>query len=219
MLLANVDDVIAALGYDKMTDISNAAAMAVDAAESQLGSILNTEFDQGTFVDTYFVSELPGHGTEAQFRLRRGLLTSLTSMLVSPDPTQFGNPSYATDVSDCAITDLTKGFVKDFRSQFVLQAAPVGNSLIFRGGYRRRYVQITYLAGFAPDPNNPASYLISSVPDWLQQAAKLNALIGLADSPALTEAMIKLDTKTLQLQYNALLQRKLRYAPLAQLPL
>ena len=113
MLLANVDDVIAALGYDKMTDISNAAAMAVDAAESQLGSILNTEFDQGTFVDTYFVSELPGHGTEAQFRLRRGLLTSLTSMLVSSDPTQFANPAYATDVSDCTITDLTKGFVKD----------------------------------------------------------------------------------------------------------
>ena len=60
---------------------------------------------------------------------------------------------------------------------------------------------------------------MSSIPDWLQQAAKLNALIGLADSPALTEAMVKLDVKTLQAQYQALLQRKMRYAPLAFIPL
>ena len=50
----------------------------------------------------------------------------------------------------------------------------------------------------------PQSYLTSSVPDWLQQAATLNCLIGMADLPVLSEAQIKLDTKVLGAQYDVL---------------
>jgi hypothetical protein len=222
MLLAAVDDIITALGFDPMTDITNAVTMALDAAEAQLASILNTEFDQGTFVDTYYVQSPPyrqGPASQVEFRLHRGLVTSLTSVLVSPDPTQFGNSSHYTDVTANTNLEGDKGIVRDFKSQFAIQYIPEGLVSAIRTGYYRQWVQITYEAGFAADPNTTGSYLVSSIPDWLQQAAKLNALIGLADSPALTEAMVKLDVRTLQAQYQALLQRKMRYAPLAFIPL
>ena len=159
-----------------------------------------------------------GNGSEVQFRLKRGFVNPLASVLVSSDPTQFGNASYATDVTANVVLEADKGVVRDFKSQFAVQYLG-GNQMTFTSGYRRQWVQITYQAGFAADPQNAASYLISAIPDWLQQAAKINALIGLASSPALTEAMVKLDTKTLNTQYSALLQRKLRYAPMALLPL
>jgi hypothetical protein len=83
-------------------------------------------------------------------------------------------------------------------------------------------VRITYVAGFDSDPSSgapPIKYLLTQVPAWLQEATKLRTLLALADSPSLSEAAIKLDTKVLTLQLNALLSRHLRYAPLSILPL
>jgi hypothetical protein len=85
--------------------------------------------------------------------------------------------------------------------------------------YRRQFVQITYVAGFPADGAKPESYDLTKVPDWLQQAAKTAALLSLADSPALSEAQIKLDKTVLGIRYSSLINRKLRYAPLSILPL
>ena len=132
MLLASVSDILSDLGFDAMTDITASATLALDAAEAQLASVLNSEFEQGTFTDTFFVSAPPyrdGPVCETEFRLRRGLVQSLTSMV------------YAGTVA------------------------------------------------------------------------------GLADSPALSEAQIKLDKTVLGIRYSSLINRKLRYAPLSILPL
>ena len=67
-----------------MTDINFAITTALDAAESQLEGRLETEFDQGTFIDTFYVREPPYHdgpAFETQFKLRRGLIASLTSVV------------------------------------------------------------------------------------------------------------------------------------------
>lgn len=205
MLLASVTDILNNLGFDAMTDISVAATMALDAAEAQLASVLNSEFEQGTFTDTFYVSAPPyrdGPVCETEFRLRRGLLTSLTSMRYSPTVAGLTDSTVYVDVTATVQLHPDKGIVKDYTTP-----------------YRRKYVQITYAAGFAADTGNPASYNLTAVPDWLQQAAKTAALLSLADSPALSEAQIKLDKMVLGIKYNSLINRKLRYAPLSILPL
>ena len=204
MLLASVDAVVRSLGFDPMSDISMSAMQAVDAAEAQLAAILSTEFDAGTFTDTFFVREPPfmsAQAFETEFRLRRGLVTALTSVKANYAIAQFGT-STDVDVTSTVVLHPDKGVVRDFQTRYLCQ-----------------YVQITYTAGFPVDANNPESYDLTKVPDWLQQAARLNAMIGLADSPALSEAQIKLDTKVLGMQYQALIGRKLRYAPSSLLPL
>ena len=205
MLLASVADIRSKLGFDDMTDINCAITTALDAAESQLEGRLETEFDQGTFVDTFYVREPPYHdgpAFETQFKLRRGLIASLTSVVYADTAANLSVPGQTTNVTATVQLHPDRGVVKDFVTP-----------------YFRKYVQITYQAGFAADPNNAQSYLISSVPDWLQQAATLNCLIGMADSPVLSEAQIKLDTKVLGAQYDVLTARHLRFAPLSVPPL
>ena len=205
MLLASVPDILEALGFDAMTDITASATQALDAAEAQLASVLNSEFDQGAFIDTFYVSEPPyqdGPVSETEFRLRRGFVTTLTSIRYAGSVPGLTDPTLYTDVTATAQLHPDKGIVKDFVTRF-----------------RRQFVQVSYLAGFPPDTANPTSYLISAVPDWLQQAAKTAALLSLADSPSLSEAQIKLDKTVLGIKYNALVNRKLRYAPLSLLPL
>ena len=227
MLLASVDAILGALGFDAMTDITNAATMALDAAEAQLSTVLDTDFTQGSFVDTFYVEEPPfrsGPAVATEFRLSHGMVSALTQVLANGDPTGF-----ATD--PVAVYSNGTGWAFAFSpgqnldvsansaSQFDTKSKERGVVRYFKTRYQRTWVQITYAAGFAVDPLNPASYDLTTVPDWLQQAARINALIGLADSPALSEASVKLDTATLARQYNALTARKVRYAPMSILPL
>lgn len=205
MLLASVSEIRDQLGFDNMTDINAAIGLALDAAEPQLAAILNTEFGQGSFVDTFWVRSPPfrdGPAVETEFRLQRGLVQSLTSVIYAYQICNFTDPSSYLTSTSTAVLSADKGVVTDYQTH-----------------YMRQYVQISYTAGFAPDPDTQYSYLLSSVPRWLQDAAKLRALLSLADSPILSEANIKLDKQMLQTQFNALMSRHLRYAPRALLPL
>jgi hypothetical protein len=206
MLLALPNDVRDQLGFDDMSDIAFAIRMAMDAADPYLQAQLNTDFVQGTYVDTFYVREPPyldGPAVETQFRLRHGMVSALTSVLTAFTPASFSTQgAQVTNVTANVFLEDDRGIVKDFTTRYV-----------------RQFVQITYASGFAPDPNNPASYLISAIPDWLQNACKIKTLIGLVDSPVLSEAQIKLDQNLLGSQLVALLSRKLRYAPMSLLPL
>ena len=85
-----------------MTDINFAITMALDAAESQLAARLETEFDQGAFVDTFYVREPPyldGPAFETQFRLRRGLVASLTSVVYADTAANLSVAGQYTDVT------------------------------------------------------------------------------------------------------------------------
>jgi hypothetical protein len=207
VLLAAVADIRSQLGFDNMTDVNAAISMAMDAAESMLSSRLNSEFDKGTFVDTFYVRSPPfkdGPAVETQFRLRRGLISSLTSVIWSQGLAGFGTPASETDVTAVVNLHPDKGVVKDFTTR-----------------YERAYVQVTYVAGFDLDTTAtpPVSYDLRQVPDWLQNAAKLLTLIGLVDAPIMSEAGIKLNAKMLTDQFNTLTSIHLRYAPISVLPL
>ena len=160
-----------------------------------------------------------GPGFQTQFRLRHGFVTPpLTSILFNPHvsmltgqasqlgswPPVLNTPSGRAniDVTASVHLDAEKGLVTDFTNRYASQ-----------------YVMVVYTAGFATDPSTPGSYLISTVPDWLQQAAKLCAMLALADCPSLSEAQIKIDKQLVGMQYTALMSRKARYFPNALLPI
>ena len=84
--------------------------------------------------------------------------------------------------------------------------------------YEGDYVRFDYEAGFEVGAE-PQSYDLTQVPGWLQEAAKLLALLHLADSPTLTEANVKLEKLMLSTKLKALLSEHIRYAPMALLPM
>ena len=153
MLLAQVSDILSDLGFESMTDITSAATMALDAAEEQLAAALNTEFGQATFADTFFIREPHGTRSSNEFRLSRGFVSSLTSVLANPDlasltgqTTQIGDwgsmveiaPSGGNvDVTAMVQLDSDKGIVKDIQNR-----------------YRRQYIQITYHGRLRGRPGN-----------------------------------------------------------------
>ncbi len=144
------------------------------------------------------------HGDErrSEFRLQRGMVQSLTQVVYAYQISDLSNSAAYTDTTSVSVLSGDKGVVTDYQTHFM-----------------RQYVQISYTAGFDVDPSNTASYLLTEVPDWLQNAAKLRTLLSLADSPVLSEAQIKLDTRMLQTQFNALVSRHMRYAPRSIMPL
>jgi len=193
MLLASMTDIRERLGFDDMTDINFAATMALDAATPQIEAMLNTSFTQGSCVETFFVEKPPYMNRQAfrtKFRLNNGFVT-LTSVKSAYELAAFSE-----------IVDTDRGIVDDINNRYTLQ-----------------YVQIAYTAGFPVDGVNADSYDLTAIPDWLQQAAKLRAMIGMADDAAVSEAGIKLDTKMIWAQFNALVSRKMRYCPTGRMPL
>ena len=207
MLLASMTDIRERLGFDDMTDINFAATMALDAATPQIEAMLNTSFTQGSCVETFFVEKPPYMNRQAfrtKFRLNNGFVT-LTSVKFAYELAAFSQQTpngNFKDVTNTVMVDTDRGIVDDINNR-----------------YERQFVQIAYTAGFPVDGVNPDSYDLTAIPDWLQQAAKLRAMIGMADDAAVSEAGIKLDTKMIWAQFNALVSRKMRYAPTAKMPL
>jgi hypothetical protein len=188
-----------------MTDITFAASMALDAATPQIEAMLNTSFAQNSYTETFFVAKPPYRDRQAfrtRFRLNNGFV-ALTSMKVSYQLSDFTTAGATpTDVTSSVTVDADRGVIDDIVNR-----------------YSSQYVRVAYTAGFPVDGTNADSYLLTAIPDWLQQAAKLRALIGMADDASLSEAGIKLDTKVLWPQFNALISRKMRYAPTAKMPI
>jgi hypothetical protein len=217
MLLAQPSDILSDLGFDSMPDILSAATMALDAAEQQLAAALNTDFAQGAFTEMFYIRE--GHcRSSTEFRLSQGFVSSLTSVKACYDLASLtGQPTVIGDFGQ--LCDLSPGSTPVEVTSMVTLDSDRGVIKDIQNRYRHLYVQIVYQAGFAVDPDNSASYLLTSVPDWLQQAAKLAATLGLADSGPIVEAGLKIDKQLVGQRYTSLISRKMRYAPLAFLPL
>lgn len=207
MLLAPVKELREFLGFDDMVDINTAITEALLMAEPELAAIIGTPFDSAQNVDTFWVGEPPlrnGRFVKTEFKLRRGFLASAPQVKVNTDPSLFTAPS-TTDVSSVVRTDLEMGKVVDLTTV-----------------YSQSYVEISYTSGFEieVDENEAptGSYVLAQVPAWLQQAARVKALILLSGSPVLKSADVSLDTKSLNSQLASILGGKLRYTPEAILP-
>ncbi len=199
MFLASVAGIREELGFDDMTDINAAISMALNAAEPQLASALNTSFARTDVVDTFWVSEPTvieaGH-VQTEFWLSRGFLAA--------DPTV--TVSTGLDTTDALRVDLHKGVVRDWKTY-----------------YHRAHVTFAYAAGFeaevGSDDKPTGSYKLDQVPGWLKEAAKLQALILLSSAPSVTEAGVQIDTEVLKLQVASIMEQHIRYAPMALYPL
>lgn len=190
MLLYSVSALRDELGFDNLTDITTGIADALHTAEALLGATLRTSFDAKVgVVDTFAVAD--------PTLIRAGIPQTeflLSNGFVTGSPTLSGGVISAID------TD--KGIIRDWVTY-----------------YTNTLVTVTYNCGFAVAGDDPTSYDLTQVPKWLQQAAKLKALMLLAKHPSITEAQIQLDTSVLDQQYAALVNRHIRYCPLGILPL
>ena len=204
MFLADIDGIREQLGFNQMVDIDNAIEAALNSATAQLSGVLQTSFDVEDVEDVFWVERAPlsqGPHRLTEFRLSRGFVSNLVSVRRTQVEGLFQNDQPA-DVLAAIKLDKDKGYARDWSTW-----------------YDRNYVTFAYRAGFPRDAGNPARFDLAIVPEWLQEAAKLQALILLADHPTLTEAQIKLDTRMLGLQLEATVTPRLRYTPNALMPL
>lgn len=204
MLLASVTEVRDDLGFDDMTDITYAITEALHSAEATLGTLLNTSFERAEHVDLFWVAE-PGFSQhphhETQLRLRHGFLSGDPVVKRAVSPSAFGETNVT--LMQGLLVDRDKGTLKDVGTAF-----------------SNDYLQVTYTAGFEKQEGaNADSYKLDQVPSWLQKAAKLLTKIALAKHPSMENAGVELDVKALREEYAVLVNGRIRYAPVALLPL
>jgi hypothetical protein len=206
MFLANPVEIREALGFDEMADIDNAIRSCLKSATSILSARLGSPFDAGEFVDRYYVNApgfRDGGSVQTEFRLSRGFVQEITGAGWSDSMTVLGmRPVPLLEYMIMDQRDREIGRVRDYTTP-----------------YGRSYVSIAYKAGFPVSKFDDETYDLDVVPGWLQEAAKMRALILLNGNAALEQATIKIDTKTLGEELNAILAEKKRYTPVAMLPL
>lgn len=193
MLLASVSGIREELGFDDMTDINAAITMALNAAEPQLASALNTSFARAEVTDTFWVDEptvIDGPHRKTEFWLSRGFVHG------EPVVTGFDGAQAAMNYNK------EKGIARDWTTY-----------------YSRAHVRFVYQAGFETDDQVSGQYKLDQVPGWLQEAAKLQALVHLASAPSITEAGIQIEVETIKAQLASLMGEHIRYAPMALYPL
>lgn len=206
MLLASVAPVREGLGFDDMDDPNKAIAQALHAATPRLAGRLRTTFDRATRSDVFFVpsSEFHPGVRRTELRLSQGFL-DLTQPLAAVAAASYAELATGQDISLAMIPQAEAGALINLETAF-----------------DKSYVRVDYTAGFLADGLDPESYDLSFVPDWLQEAAKFQALITLAEHPLFANVDTnkeKPDTKDLTRQLNDILNTRVRYRPAAFKPL
>lgn len=209
MLLARVSDIRDEVGFDDMPDINAVITESLHAATAQIESILDTNFTAGTKTDVFFVeepSDIRNNGAVnlTYFRLSNGLIGSVTEGLYAS--------SYANLIGGIDTTDL-------LAATTVIVKNDIGTILDAQTVYANHFAKFTYSYGFEIDTDDPSSYVIDSVPLWLQLAAKARAKYLVKDAPIVKEANIELDSNMLEIEFKNLIGKHLRYTPLAKIPL
>jgi len=223
MLLTRVDKVRTDLGYEDMPDINVAIRSAIDMAEIELASALETTFLKASYKDIFYVEESrfqrPGHGT-TYFKLSNGLVRAVPEFIVelANDPDDFGVEPVATITNTKLRAE--KGVVADF-SNIYDRFANLTPALNFKASRQLAggYLQVTYDAGFNLDSDDATSYDLSEVPLWLQEVAKALAMVKMLGHPLTEDIANSQDPKTLQLAAQQMLSPHLRYEPNSLLPL
>jgi hypothetical protein len=209
--------------------VVNAGLTAVlSGLTEQLEAELRTPFGAvAGQVDLFYV-ERPArfHGRdETRLLLSRGFVdesTTALSVLVASravtftpgnlgeDPTDLRNPPFADDPEQFVKIDAERGLV------ILHDVVPAAS-----------YVQVTYDAGIAVDPDAPAQFLQSAVPGWLKELATADALIEVASTKQFGEVgkdprsgkVRAADTTALERKFDRLLRAHVRYVPDALRPL
>lgn len=190
--LATEQKVRAALGMDPIPDLIQAATTALDRASLRLSSALRTSFDRADRNDTF---EISCWETRREFRLSAGFLVANPVIFYAPD---LDTLEQGTSVDTTSwVFDLTRGVCSRLRPN------------------DQGYFLFSYTAGFEAANGQ---YDADQVPDWLEDAACLEATMHLANHPSIKETGVTADLGLLRETQGALLQPYSRYAPNAMLP-
>jgi hypothetical protein len=199
------------LGYDNLTNINNSIARGLDQAELFLATNLRTIFGRVSQTDVFFVrsSFIAGATHRSSFLLSQGFVQASPAYTAKAALSRLGlAESDAIDLRAHDGDDLT-----DMDAEIgILNVDGIDLS-----GY---FLEVTYDAGFATDAAISEMYDLSEVPDWLEEAARVSAMLTLAEDRTLRgdeESAIKTDH--LKAALGSVVDSHVRYRPTAHRPL
>lgn len=177
-------------------------ASATAAATPALAGLLRTEFDRASVVDDFYVlstKSLPLRRDVYRTRLAlsRGFVQGPVAL------------SYASARGDL---DVNPYLIES--GHFAINAE-LGTIIVTGPNLQDTFVRATYVAGFAEDTANPGSY--AAVPDWLKDAAEMQAIIEL-DTLGVETAK-DLRGNELSRRLGISLGSRIRYFPAATYPI
>jgi hypothetical protein len=199
MWLVPVSKVLEALKMDSDTDIDNVIKQGLHAATGVVSSILRTDFDKKTgFKEKFFVPEYADGSVG--LLLSRGFVSDLTEVEIL----DFPYSTSGTSVLTTSVVALERGTVRVYPS--------------YTPPY---YLQVTYDCGFSVDPTTATLFKQSEVPEWLQSAAVLAAVIHMdAMHPTLRhDRKDPREIPEMKKEMYGLLQSHIRYEPMMLNPM
>lgn len=192
------------LGFDDMTDITAAISSALHSATAVISARIGTELDRATLTDLFYVNA-PGYeqgkSVQTVLRLTQGFVQTLVTVELADMVTYFGTDA-VTDIKGTVFPDASLGVLKDMVTP-----------------YNDQFVKVVYTAGFEADTVDPTMYNQTQVPDWLKELAKIQAILLLSKHPSMVNSGVEIDVETMRSQLDAIIQRKIRYTPIAILPM
>lgn len=193
-----------------VTDITEAIDAALEAASFSLEQKIRSSFARETRYDLFVVRHRKLRDTlyEYHWRLKNGFVDSgeTFTVKVADAVADFATAGLYTDITDSCTIDYEKGTVS-------LLSAEVDSISVFSSDSRLtgNFVRVDYTSGFTATTG-----LYAEVPDWLQNAAKYDAIVQLnALSPALWQKSDDAPFSLNQLKgvYNSMWTGRVRYYP------
>jgi hypothetical protein len=211
------------LGFDDMPDARSAVEAAIASATPTVAADLGTpNFDRALSTDVFYIEEPTrrvGSAGHTEFKLTFGMVTAISAVTSNG----FGGGDGVGVLDENGVRRLVTyaeaagGVLSRFTNS--VESLEKGILKDHSWLYNRETLTIQYEHGFETDANDPKLYDLDTVPDWLQQAAKLKALMTMAASPVMQQAQIRMETQAMKLEYQGIISAKRRYAPSAILPL
>lgn len=231
-LLVPEEEVRRRMFLPDLDGVRSAITRVLEGITDQLRSELRTPLDeQDGRVDRFYVVDSAQFGGRfaERFLLTQGLVDeSVTAVKVELAPRVLSFTPGNTGTGPLDLRDVSEAAVDD-PDQFVQVEAERGVLVIHDFRLLHQYVQVTYDAGIAPDPDKPDSLYLQegarSVPDFLKEMAITWAMLELVSTPQLgieqqsTVAGKAVRPKVLERKLQGLLDDHVRYEPGAKKPI
>lgn len=214
MRLADFAEIKSALGLDSTVETEQAVKSAIEMATDVLVSELRSPVEQATRIDDFMVTPLDYPRQVVDYiRLSGAFVSSVTSIVKASSIVNLDSADTYEDVEASFKVNMERGYA----SFPVSVLSPVtGISSFVTVQPLEVFFRVTYVSGFATADDQET---FTGVPAWLQELTKLHVRISLDSHPAFRETLSTSDVKQLMSQKTAIIGRRARYMPWAQLPI
>jgi len=220
--LATVEALRIRLNLGDIDDVNLRASAALESATIHLSSLLRTRFERQTVVDKYWIDpeQEPWRGNFFEIYLTNGFVFEDAGALPDPIIVELRLSEF---IGDLAVSDIVPDtiLIKELNKGLVMITDdPESNISLPRfRRFNQFYIQATYTCGFESSTNKfGKNYKL--VPDWLEEAALLQAMIAF-NSDCGDGEKVK-DSGAVNIAQNnvvALVERYIRYYPSARKPI